>query len=54
MGATYTAGIQIARETKQTINMYNIFEIDIVEGDKVLLTPLAFVKQWLKDDSKKL
>lgn len=53
MGATYTAGVQIARETKQTINMYNVFEIDIVEGDKILLTPLAFVKQWLKDDSKK-
>ena len=54
MGATYTAGIQLARETKQTINMYNIFEIDVVDDDKVLLTPLAFIKQWLKDDSKKL
>ena len=54
IGATYTAGIQIARETKQTINMYNIFEIDVVNDDKVILTPLAFVKQWLKDDSKKL
>lgn len=54
MGATYVAGIQIARETKQTVNMYNIFEIDIAEGDKILLTPLAFIKQWLKDDSKKL
>lgn len=54
MGATYTAGIQIARELKQTVNMYNIFEIDVVEDDKVILTPLAFIKQWLKDDSKKL
>lgn len=54
MGATYAAGIQIARDTKQTVNMYNIFEIDVVEGDKILLTPLAFIKQWLKDDSKKL
>lgn len=54
MGATYTAGIQIARESKQTVNMYNIFEIDVVEDDKVILTPLAFIKQWLKDDSKKL
>lgn len=54
IGATYAAGIQIARETKQTVNMYNIFEIDVVEDDKVILTPLAYVKQWLKDDSKKL
>lgn len=54
IGATYTAGVQIARETKQTVNMYNIFEIDVVADDKVILTPLAFVKQWLKDDSKKL
>lgn len=54
IGATYTAGIQIARESKQTVNMYNIFEIDVVNDDKVILTPLAFVKQWLKDDSKKI
>ena len=32
--------------------MYNIFEIDVIE-DKIVLTPLAFVKQYLKDDSKK-
>ena len=54
IGATYAAGIQIARETKQTVNMYNIFEIDVVEDDKIILTPLAYIKQWLKDDSKKL
>jgi hypothetical protein len=53
MSATYAAGVQIARETKQTINMYNIFEIDVVEGDRILLTPLATVKQYLKNDSKK-
>lgn len=53
IGATYAAGIELAKETKQTINMYNIFEID-VSGDKILLTPLAYIKQWLKDDSKKL
>lgn len=53
MSATYAAGIQVARETKQTINMYNIFEIDVVEGDRVLLTPLATIKQYLKNDSKK-
>lgn len=54
MGATYNAGIQIARETKSSVNMYNIFEIDVVDDDKVILTPLAFIKQFLKDDSKKL
>ena len=53
MSAAYAAGIQIARETKQTVNMYNIFEIDVVEGDRVLLTPLATIKQYLKNDSKK-
>jgi hypothetical protein len=53
MSAAYAAGVQIARETHETVNMYNIFEIDVVEGDKVLLTPLATVKQYLKNDSKK-
>ena len=53
MAATYVAGLQIARETKQTVNMYNIFEIDVVDGDRVLLTPLSTVKQYLKNDSKK-
>lgn len=54
IGATYTAGVQIARESKVTVNMYNIFEIDVVDDDKIILTPLATVKQWLKDDSKKV
>lgn len=53
MAATYAAGVQIARRSKTTVNMYNIFEIDVVEDDKIILTPLATVKQWLKDDSKK-
>lgn len=53
MAAIYAAGLQKARETKQTINMYNIFEIDVVNDEKVLLTPLSIVKQYLKDDSKK-
>lgn len=53
MAATYAAGVQIARQSKTTVNMYNIFEIDVVEDDKIILTPLATVKQWLKDDSKK-
>jgi hypothetical protein len=53
VGAAYAAGVQLAKETKNTINMYNIFEIDVVEGDKIILTPLAYVKQFLKNDSKK-
>lgn len=53
ISAIYAAGIQIARERRTTINMYNIFEIDIADGDKVILTPLATVKQYFKDDSKK-
>lgn len=52
IAAVYAAGIQVAKETKQTINMYNIFEIDVCEGDKILLTPLSTVKQFLKNDSK--
>ena len=52
MAATYAAGLQLARSSKATVNMYNIFEIDIVEDDRVLLTPLATVKQYLKNDSK--
>lgn len=53
MAATYAAGLQIARESRQTVNMYNIFEIDIVENEQVILTPLSTVKQYLKNDSKK-
>jgi hypothetical protein len=32
--------------------MYNVFEIDVTDDDTVLLTPLAMVKQYLKNDSK--
>lgn len=54
MAATYVAGLQIARETKATVNMYNIFEIDVIDGDNVLLSPLSTIKQYLKDDSKRV
>lgn len=53
IAATYVAGLQVARESRQTVNMYNIFEIDVLEDDKVVLTPLSTVKQYLKNDSKK-
>lgn len=52
LSATYAVGLQIARTTKTTVNMYNIFEIDVTADDTVLLTPLAIVKQYLKNDSK--
>ena len=50
--ATYAVGLQIARQTKTTVNMYNVFEIDVTDDDTILLTPLAMVKQYLKNDSK--
>ena len=53
MAATYAAGLQLAKETKTAVNMYNIFEIEIVNGDVILLTPLSTIKQYLKDDSKR-
>lgn len=52
MAATYTAGLAIARRTKQTVNMYNIFQIDIADGDIVVLTPLADIKYRIKCDDK--
>lgn len=53
LGAIYAAGVQLSRENKIKVNMYNIFEIVVTEDDQVIINPLAFVKQWLKDDSKK-
>lgn len=52
LAATYAVGLQIARQTKTTVNMYNVFEIDVTDDDTILLTPLAMVKQYLKNDSK--
>ena len=54
MSATYAAGLIAAKTYKTTINMYNIFDIDIYDGSQIVLSPLAFVKQWLKNDSKKI
>ncbi len=52
MAAAFVAGLQLARESKETINMYNIFYIDVLEDDQVILTPQSTVKQYLKNDSK--
>lgn len=54
LAATYSAGIQIARETGNTVNMYELFEIDVFPEDgSIHVTPLAAIKQGLKDDNKK-
>ena len=54
LSAVYVAGVTIARTTGKKVNMYNIFEITVDECDDIILTPLAYVKQALKDDSKKI
>lgn len=54
LAATYAAGVQIARESGDTVNMYELFEIDVFPEDgSVHVTPLASIKQGLKDDNKK-
>jgi len=51
--AIYSAGVQIALETKKPVNMYNWFTINARADDKIILTPLASIKQGLKDDAKR-
>jgi len=54
LAAVYAAGIQIAETTHETVNMYSLFEIDVFEEDGSRhITPLAAIKQGLKDDDKK-
>ena len=54
LAATYAAGVQIARETGETVNMYELFEIDVFPEDgSIHVTALATIKQSLKDDNKK-
>ena len=53
MAATQAAGLAVARRTKQTVNMYNVFQIDIADGGVVVLTPLADIKYHIKCDDKK-
>lgn len=53
VAAIYSAGVQIALETKKPVNMYNWFTITARADDKIILTPLASIKQGLKDDAKK-
>jgi hypothetical protein len=53
MAAIYAAGVSIAREKHVPVNMYNWFTITARDNDKIILTPLAPIKQGLKDDAKK-
>ena len=53
--AAYAAGIQIAETTHETVNMYSLYEIDVFEEDGSRhITPLAAIKQGLKDDNKQV
>lgn len=53
IAAIYAAGVHIALKDKKPINMYNWFMINARGDDKVIiLTPLASIKQGLKDDAK--
>lgn len=53
VSAIYAAGLQVALETKKPVNMYNWFTITARADDKIILTPLASIKQGLKDDAKR-
>ena len=53
VAAIYAAGVHIALETKKPVNMYNWFTITPRQDDKIILTPLASIKQGLKDDNKR-
>lgn len=53
LSAAYTVAVEISRETHQTVNFYNLFEIDVMNDDQILLNPLSPIKQNIKDDSKK-
>lgn len=51
--AMYAAGVQIAIEKKCEVNMYNIFSIEVFNGDQIILTPGSTIKQNIKGDAKK-
>lgn len=53
VAAVYAAGVQIATDTHETVNMYGYFEIDVYDDGEKSITPLAAIKQGLKDDGKK-
>jgi hypothetical protein len=53
VAAMYAAGVQIAIEKKCEVNMYNIFTIEVFNGDQIVLSPGSTIKQKLKGDGKK-
>lgn len=53
VAAIYSAGVHVALKSKKPVNMYNWFTITARADDKIILTPLAPIKQGLKDDSKR-
>ena len=53
IAAIYCAGIHVALKDKKPVNMYNWMTINARADDKIILTPLASIKQGLKDDAKK-
>lgn len=53
VAAIYAAGVRLALEKKEPVNMYNWFTITARDDDKIILTPQAAIKQGLKDDNKK-
>lgn len=52
VAAIYSAAVHIALKDGKPINMYNWFTITARADDKIILTPLASIKQGLKDDAK--
>lgn len=56
MAATYSAALQILKSERKTINMYNMFELDIMSttdgAETIVLTPLASIKYRVKNDTK--
>lgn len=53
LSCAYTVAVSIAKDTRATVNFYNLFEIDVMNDDQILLNPLAAIKQNVKNDSKK-
>ena len=52
VSAIYAAGLQVARETGEKVNMYNIFKIKVV-NDEVILMPEPVIKTGIKYDEDK-
>lgn len=44
LSCAYTAAVSIAKDTRTTVNFYNLFEIDVMNDDQILLKPLKEVK----------